>query len=63
MASKFSTENPIFFILMINCCMCFWSKQRKSYERIDAKHTINFKWPYAENNHSHLKPSSVHKLH
>ncbi len=26
--------------------MCFLSKQRKSYARVDAKHTINFKRPY-----------------
>ncbi len=28
-----------------NCCVCFLSKRRKSYARVDAKHTIIFKRP------------------
>ena len=40
--SQISSESPIFE----KCCVCFLSKQRKSYARVDAKHTINFKRPY-----------------
>ncbi len=33
-------------VFMGNCCVCFLSKQIKSYAHVDAKHTINFKRPY-----------------
>ncbi len=37
----------------------FGSKQRKSYARVDAKHTINFKRPYTlKNMYDNIQVSS-----